>query len=215
MPAFYRSKWFPYVLPFLIYLTLIQVEEFLPQWHDYLYGTRVFICTGLLWMWRKHFRNDITGQPRALQYLYALLAGITAFSLWPLSKHLGWITLLPAENTAYSFALGSLLLFIKLAGFIVVFPVMNELFWRSFMLRYFISADFRSVDLGRFQFFSLLGVTILSGLAFHYGIVLAGVSLIMSLLLIWQKNLLCCIVAHSFCQILVAAYVMMNHAALF
>ncbi len=215
MPAFYRSTWFPYVLPFLIYLILIQAEEFLPQWHDYLYGTRVFLCAGLLWMWRKHYRVDISGAPTTIQYVYAVLTGALAFALWPLSIQQGWITLAPVQTSAYSFIVNALLLTIKLAGFAVIFPMMNELFWRSFMLRYLISADFRSVQLGRFQLFSLIGVTVLSGLAFQYGIVLAGVSLIMCLLLIWQKNLVCCIVAHSLCQILVAVYVMMNHAALF
>ncbi|WP_321531668.1 CAAX prenyl protease-related protein [uncultured Desulfuromonas sp.] len=215
MPAFYRSTWFPYVLPFLLYLILVQAEEFLPQWHHHLYGARVLLCAGFLWMWRKQYGRDVSESPTARQYLYALLAGALAFSLWPLSLHVGWITLTPVQSTSYSVAVSALLLVIKLIGFIAVFPIMNELFWRSFMLRYFISADFRSVDLGQFQLFSLIGVTVLSGLAFHYGIVLGGVSLIMCLLLIWQKNLVCCIVAHGFSQILVAAYMMMNHAALF
>jgi len=190
MPAFYRSKWFPYVLPFLIYLVLIQAEGFLPEWRNYLYGARVILCAGLLWMWRGTFKSDLTETPNAIQYVYALTSGAIAFGLWPLAVHFEWIVLTPTGASPYSTTLTLVVQGIKLAGFIIVFPILNELFWRSFMLRYFITPDFQSVRLGQFQLFSLLCVTVLSGFAFQYGLVLGGVSLIMSLLLIWQKNLL-------------------------
>ena len=215
MAAFYRSNWFPYVLPFLLYLALAQAEEFLPHWHDHLYCARVLICAGLILMWRRHFHAELTQKITARQYFYALLAGTLAFSLWPVAVHENLIHLAQPTASTYPVPVAFLLQGIALAGFVFVFPIMNELFWRSFMLRYFISADFRSVPLGTFQLFSVVGVTILSGLAFRYGLVLGGVSLIMNLLLMWQKNLRCCIVAHSICQILVGTYIMMMHSALF
>jgi CAAX prenyl protease-like protein len=215
MPPFYRSAWFPYVVPFLVYLTLVQVEMYLPQWHDHTFSARVLLCAGLLWMWRKHYHQDMQAAMVLHQYIYAIAFGVAAFACWPLAIKFGIITLQNPADGHYPGVIHIALTTLKLVGFIVVFPVMNELFWRSFMLRYFINPDFRSISLGTAQLFSVLGVTILSGLAFQYGPPLSAVSLLLSLLLIWQKNLRCCIVAHGACQLLLAGYLYFSGGVLF
>ena len=51
----------------------------------------------------------------------------------------------------------TVLIAVRLMGAAVVVPVMEELFWRSFLMRYLINPDFRAVPMGAFAWFSFLG----------------------------------------------------------
>ena len=85
----------------------------------------------------------------------------------------------------------------RLMGAAVVVPVMEELFWRSFLMRYLINPDFRAVPMGSFAWFSFLGVAVLFGLEHHRVVVgfIAGV--LYGGLLIRQKKLKWVILAHG------------------
>jgi uncharacterized protein len=58
---------------------------------------------------------------------------------------------------------GFVLAGIRLLGATLVVPVMEELFWRSFLLRYLISSRFESVRLGTFTPLSFVVSVVLFG----------------------------------------------------
>ena len=85
---------------------------------------------------------------------------------------------------------------------------MEELFWRSFLLRYAINPDFRTVRLGTFSLFSFSAIVVLFGLE-HYRVIqgmIAGV--IYTWLVIHQKSLKGCIIAHGVTNLGLGIYVL-------
>jgi CAAX prenyl protease-like protein len=85
---------------------------------------------------------------------------------------------------------------------------MEELFWRSWLLRYIISQDFKSVEIGRFTLPSFLIGTVMFGL--EHNLWLAGImaGALYSLLLYRTKSLAQCIVAHAVTNLLLGIYVL-------
>jgi CAAX prenyl protease-like protein len=88
-------------------------------------------------------------------------------------------------------------------------PVMEELFFRDFLMRAFIrGAHFQDVAVGTFSWFSLLGVAALFGLnhgsEWPEGVVYG---LMMGVLLIRTRSLGACIVAHGVTNFTLYLYV--------
>jgi CAAX prenyl protease-like protein len=131
----------------------------------------------------------------------AFVCGILVLVIWIVpEKYLFQI----GQSTAFDpYALGGsqgaaiLLIGVRLIGSSLVVPVMEELFWRSFLMRYLINPDFRSVPLGAFTWFSFLGVAVLFGLEHHRVLVGIIAGLLYGFLLIRQKNLKGVILAHG------------------
>ena len=102
-----------------------------------------------------------------------------------------------------------------LALIIWIVPVMEELFWRSFLMRYLINQDFRSVPMGAFTWFSFMGVAILFGLEHHRVIVGIIAGLLYNLLLIRQKKLKGAILAHGVTNLGLGIYVLLTGSWMF
>jgi CAAX prenyl protease-like protein len=95
----------------------------------------------------------------------------------------------------------------RIAGAVLVVPVMEELFWRSFLIRYIIDKNFDTVQLGTFTWGSFLITVILFGLEHNYmyaGIMAGG---IYNLLLYRTRSLAQCILAHAVTNLALAVYV--------
>jgi len=103
----------------------------------------------------------------------------------------------------------------RLIGAGVVVPVMEELFWRSFLMRYLINPNFRSVPMGAFAWFSFIGVAILFGLEHHRVIVGIVAGVIYNLLLILQKKLRGAILAHGITNLGLGIYVLLTGSWMF
>ena len=96
----------------------------------------------------------------------------------------------------------------RIGGAIVVVPIMEELFWRSFLVRYTINSDFRKVPLGFFTLQSFLITALLFGLEhnFIFAGMLAGA--IYNIVLHRTRSLAQCILAHSVTNLSLAIYVL-------
>ena len=100
------------------------------------------------------------------------------------------------------------LIAVRFIGAAMVVPILEELFWRSFLLRYIINPDFKQVALGTFSWFSFVAVVILFGLEHHRLIqgMIAGA--IYTALVVRQKSLRGCIVAHGVTNLGLGIYVL-------
>jgi hypothetical protein len=85
---------------------------------------------------------------------------------------------------------------------------MEELFWRSFLLRYIINSDFMSVRVGTYTLFSFLVGSGLFGL--EHTLVLAGImaGIAYSLLLYWTKSIYQCVLSHAVTNFVLGIYVL-------
>jgi len=210
-------------LPFAAFMACIGGEELLrfiagrgwvalsPDIFLYTYPVRIFLVVGLLVYYRKQYVElkwaDVRNVP---MLLLALLSGILVFVVWiGLSACVfSGVPKAPGYNPLQLPSAVQLpLVIVRIVGASFIVPIMEELFWRSFLLRYLVDVDFESVPLGTYTLSSFLITIILFG--FEHHLILAGIAagLAYNLLLYKTRSLALCIVSHSITNIILAGYV--------
>ncbi len=206
-----KKAWLPYVLPFVLFLLLTEPARFFPSLVPLLYISKTILVGGLLWFWRDRYKDDFSVALSLGEWLFAIGCGLLVLVIWiapeqyfyKLGDGAGFNPYILANSQAGAIGL----LAIRLIGASVVVPIMEELFWRSFLMRYLVTHDFRAVPVGTFTWLSFLAVAILFGL--EHDRILVGIiaGLLYGLLLIRQKNLKGVIVAHGVTNLGLGIYV--------
>ena len=206
-----QRSWVPYVCPFIIFMALTQAGSFFPAEAHFLYIIKTILVGVVLWVWRKAYASDFALKMAPAEYLIAIAVGLLVLAVWILPEKLFPQLVGDAAFNPYSFsshpATVWALIAVRLIGAAVVVPLMEELFWRSFLLRYIINSDFKKVALGTFSWFSFAAVVILFGVEHHRVIqgMIAGV--IYTSLVIHQKSLSGCVIAHGVTNLGLGIYV--------
>ena len=214
-----KSPWFPYVFPFVVFLLLTGLVRFFPSWTHLIYISKTIIVGALLWHWRHEYAADISPKLSFYGCVAAVFSGLLVLVIWivpepylpQFGEHSGFNPY--AFGWSHTAVYG--LIAVRLIGASVVVPVMEELFWRSFLLRYLINPDFRRVPLGAFTWFSFIGVAVMFGLEHHRVIVGIVAGVIYNLLLIRQKKLRGCILAHGLTNLGLGIYVLLTESWMF
>ena len=150
------SRSFPYVAPFAVFLALLELAPRLPISPLTDQIGRVVIMTAVLALCSRHV-IDL----RAGRWMASVLLGVAVFALWiapdtliPGYRHHWWF-----ENSVMGFAQSTIpaaaqiqtpvLLFRTMRAVLIV-PIVEELFWRAWLMRWIIVPDFLSVPLGKY-----------------------------------------------------------------
>ncbi|MFW6388421.1 MAG: CAAX prenyl protease-related protein [Desulfohalobiaceae bacterium] len=197
--------------PFALFALLTYAPELLGISQAASYSAKTVLVGLLLILLWKTFRPEI--RP-ALDWL-AVLAGIGVFALWVGLE--GWYPLLGEPQGFEPFALTSTLagawtlILFRMLGAVLVVPVMEEIFWRSFGLRALIDSNFRRLPLGSFSWFAFIAVSVAFGLAHHRWLpgIIAG--LVYAALLFRSRNLFAPILSHAVTNFLLGVYVMWSN----
>lgn len=139
--------------------------------------------------------------------ILAVIIGIIIFLLWILTSQFGNISSsIPTIPLAYK----TQMLIIRFIGAILVAPLVEELFIRSYLMRVLISKNWQSVPIGKADKTSFLVTTLFFGFA-HQQIV-AGiiVGIILTFLLYYKKNITNCIIAHAVANLILFIYVIIT-----
>jgi hypothetical protein len=90
--------------------------------------------------------------------------------------------------------------------------MIEEVFYRSFLYRYFIHARFETIPLGQFSAFSFVSTSVLFGLSHHEW--LAGIfcGLLYQALVCWNKRLGDALSAHAITNFLLGGWVLWKGA---
>jgi CAAX prenyl protease-like protein len=201
----------PYVAPFVLFLFLTEPGRFLPSFVPFFYIAKTFLVGGLLWFWRNKYVEDFSSSLSITQALTAIACGLLVLVIWIVPE--GSLFQLEQKSFFDPRAIGDSQVAvigwigIRLLGAALVVPVMEELFWRSFLMRYLIKPDFHSVPLGAFSWLSFFGVAVFFGLEHHRLVVGVVAGLLYGLLLLWQKNLKGVILAHCVTNLGLGIYV--------
>ncbi len=140
----------------------------------------------------------------------ALVAGVFVFIIWVLPEGL-YPQIGFSEFNPYRTGSGAyIFITFRLIGAVLVVPLMEELFWRSFALRYVISSDFKSVPLGQFSWFSFIVISLLFGFEHHRWLAGIFAGMIYAGLLYRRKNLFDPIVSHAITNLLLGIYVILT-----
>lgn len=218
-----RTGWVR-IIPFAVFMAFIglqQVAEWLvskdivtltEQQLLYLYPVKALLVAVLLvYFWREYCEIKWTDFKNVSHTLGSILLGLLVFVLW---INMDWSFASLGQNNGYDPYLSHsdnsryLLIAFRLFGAAIVVPVMEELFWRSFLLRYIINSDFESIGIGTYTLSSFVIGSILFGLEHH--LVLAGImaGLAYSLLLYRTKSIAQCILSHAVTNLLLGLYVL-------
>ena len=215
--AFYR--YFPFAV-FMAFIGLDEIIRFLASQGlfileattlYYLYPVKAVVVGYLLYRYRGEYREltlkDLSNIPTTLA---VGAVGLLVFFLW---IHMDWTfgsaavpqgynpLLLPGKN------LQILMTVFRVCGAVLVVPLMEELFWRSFLIRYIIDKDFDRVAMGAFTWTSFMITVVLFGLEHTY--FLAGVmaGIFYNLIFYKTRSLAQCVLAHAVTNLALAVYV--------
>ncbi len=200
-----KSKpWLPYVVPMGIYsLFLLMQTNANLLW---VYPAKTIAVAVALIYFRKEYEELRPGFS-----LLAVIVGLLAIAIWigidPFYPKFGNSAVF--DPTAISpLAQLNMFLVFRILGAVIVVPVMEELFWRAFLIRWLVNENFKSVPVGTFTGLSF-GVTVGMFGAEHYQW-LAG--LICGALYNWlyykRKDVFACVIAHAVSNAALAAWVL-------
>ena len=143
------------VVPFAAFMALLAVRGAVPEdgsWGidpRWLYGLMVLVVGGLLaWFWREYGELVAQQLPTLGEAALGVAVGLVVFGLW-INLDAPWMRLgEPSAGFVPKDAAGQLmwpLIAVRWVGASLLVPVMEELFWRSFLMRWAQSPQFESV----------------------------------------------------------------------
>ena len=195
----------PYTVPFILFAVITYATPALNLSAGIGYTLKTVLVGVAIYYYKDTFRHEI--QPKFSPM--AVFAGVLVFFVWVLPDalypHIGH-----SEFNPYDKASGAAvyyLMAIRLAGAALVVPIMEELFWRSFALRFLIQSDFKSVPLGAFSWFSFIIISVAFGLEHHRWLVGIIAGMVYAWTLYRSKNLFEPILAHAVTNLLLGIYV--------
>lgn len=204
-----------YISPFALFALLTYAPEVLDVSQTLAYPAKTIAVGLLLIVLWKTFKPEI--RP-SLDWL-AILAGILVFVVWvgledfypQLGESAGFDPYALSESLTGAWVL----ILFRMLGAVIVVPIMEEIFWRSFGLRVLMDNNFRRIPLGSFSWFAFIAVSVAFGLAHHRWLpgIIAG--LVYAALLFRSKNLFSPILSHAVTNFLLGVYVLWSEQWLY
>lgn len=136
-PIFFRAA------PFAVFIAFLAAPSFFPidsPWLAVARGIAVAALLALFWPRYTELRHQ---HSPAKEWLLAVVVGLAVFAAWIHLDH-PWIAFPsgPGFDPRGDWVLAGL----RLAALALVVPLMEELFWRSFLLRWIDARDFLALD---------------------------------------------------------------------
>ena len=190
--------WLPYVLPMAIYMAFLFVQS-----NDnllWLYPVKTLAVAGALWWFRKSYDELHPG----MSWL-GIGVGLVAIAIWividPLYPKL-------SQSTPFDPSDRHVFIGFRIIGAVLVVPLMEELFWRAFLIRWLVKEDFKSVPVGTFTWRSFLVTVALFGAEHNQWLAGLICGALYNWLLYRTRSVWACIVAHAVSNAALAAWVL-------
>ena len=160
-PATGRFDWLPYVAPLAAYLILTSMEGYLPRpdgrpdpfWYPIAYAIKIGLVLAVVWACRSTWR-DLRPWPGTWTALASIGIGLLIAVLWvgidPYTPRFSILGNREGFNPR-ALAAGPRVLFLlaRGVGLVLLIPLIEELFYRSFLIRWLVDPDFQRVPIGR------------------------------------------------------------------
>ncbi|MDQ2778328.1 MAG: CAAX prenyl protease-related protein [Pseudomonadota bacterium] len=216
-PAFVRAA------PFAAFMVVLALRGFMPadgsigidtRW---LYALQVLLPAAMLALWWRDY-GELSAQttPTLREALLAAAVGVLVFGLW-INLDAPWMTLNAVDASAYVplTAAGTVdwpLVALRLAGATLLVPVMEELFWRSFLMRWLKQPIFESVLPATVGLRAIVLSTFVFVLAHTLWLAAAIAGLAYALLYVRTGKLWTAVIAHALTNALLGVYVVATGA---
>lgn len=208
----------PYVLPFVVFWVFLGIQRYAPIPPLVEFPLRIVALAAVLYIFSRHV-IDL----RSRRLFASACLGIAVFLLWigpdmlfpGYRRH--WLfqnsvmgtvrTSLPAGAEANPWVL-----FFRSARAVILVPIIEELFWRAWLMRWLISPRFESVPLGAYsaQSFWITAVLFASEHGPYWDVGLAA-GVIYNWWMIRTRSLGDCILAHAVTNACLCGYVIATH----
>lgn len=218
-----KKETFPRIFPFALFMLFIGLEEFARFLLDkgilhveahaiyWIYPVKAAAVGVALVFLRKHYQElRLSDFGKPVFTAASVLVGLVVFWLW---VNMDWSfgtqgTPLGFNPNVFDGLEREGMTVARLAGAVLVVPVMEELFWRSFLIRYIISNNFSRIPIGAFSWASFLITVVLFGLEHNYFLagMMAGAAF--NLLLYYTRSISQCILAHAVANLALGIYVL-------
>jgi CAAX prenyl protease-like protein len=146
----------PYVIPFGVFMLLLAVQSYIPLPQNAEYALRCAILIAVLW----YFSRDVISF-RLVNPIGSVALGVAVFLIW-----IGPDALIPGyrqhwlfQNSITGQASGTIdsatrsdmvALFFRSFRAVILVPIIEELFWRAWALRWIARTDFEAMPLGTY-----------------------------------------------------------------
>ncbi len=221
-PAAAAVPLWPYLAPMVAFLGLTSAEGYLPQgeggaahplWYPTFYALKIAIVTALLIVGRRVWTADLRPRPSLATLAMAIGLGLLVTAWWVGLERLPYPRMNMGDRQAFDPATIAgpgrfAFLAARLFGLVLLVPLFEELFWRSFLMRWIIDQNIARVAVGKVTP-AAAGITsalfalahpewlpaLLTGLAW------AG--------LLWKtRSLTACVVSHAVANLALGVYVL-------
>ena len=198
--------WLPYVAPFGVFAALTTLLPMMSIGAGVGYTAKTLATAAILAIFWPMLRQEIQW---AWDWL-AVAAGIGVFVVWigleGRYPQIGHSSFDPYAAAGPWNATG--IISVRLFGAAMVVPLMEELFWRSFVMRFLVASRFKSVLLGQFSWYAFVITAVAFGFEHHRWLpgIIAGI--VYGALLCRSRNLFSPILAHTVTNLLLGIYVL-------
>lgn len=209
------NLWLPYVLPFAVFMAFTAgIEPRMKAQYVWVYIAKVVVVTGVLLACRRPLR-DIRFDGRML--VLGTVVGLVLCAVW-----VGGEKLIPYPHPAIlggraefnpfvaipDAAQRAVFLVFRFFGLALMVPVMEEIFWRSFLQRYLTRPEFEELPLEKFTWGAAAIVAAMFGVTHPEWLSAVVFAFAMALLLRQTKSLFACVVAHGVTNLALGVYVL-------
>jgi uncharacterized protein len=218
------------VIPFAVFAALTMVQSSFGEAGQYwIYALKTVIAACLFWAMRRHIQE--------LKWKLsweAVVSGVLVFAAWvgldglypTISELLAWIGLHstisrragsfnPIQTYGQGSFLGFIFIGVRIVGSTLIVPMLEEVFYRSFLYRYIIQAQFLKIPLGRFDYRAFIIVGAAFGIS-HFEWLPGILCAFIYQALVWRKGRLGdALSAHAITNLLLGIWVVARGDYLF
>lgn len=223
---FFDSKERAYIAPFGLFLISLLVSELISKtgvgysnWAlakplYWIYPLQTLLCGGLVIYYWKHYEwNPLKG------FWVALGIGVLVFVIWIAPQQwLGFEARKDGFKPDFFTTIGfppladQLSIIMRFIRLVIVVPLVEEIFWRGFLLRFLINESFHKVPFGTFQWRAFL-ITSAAFCLEHQikdwpAALLAGV--LFNLVAVKTKSLGACVIAHAITNLVLGIWILQS-----
>ena len=211
----HRRPLLAHVVPTIVFLVLLALSQLLSgsvvlrHVKFWIYPAQTILCGALLLWFRRCYKFH-----ELKNAALTLLIAFGIFVIWIVPeqffnfppRNVGFDPSLLTSNTA-NYWLSVTLRFLRL---VVVVPVMEEIFWRTFLLRFVIDEHFEQVPFGKFSWLSFAFVTVAFTFSHSRPDWLAAFvcGMLYNVVAYRSRSLASCILAHATTNVLLGLWIM-------
>ena len=193
----------PRVLPFAVYILFLALSDYLSPLCNslsidtkWLYTLRAMSVLAVLVYFCRDY-GELRIKPTVKELSFAGLAGLFVFFVW-IMPYPSWATLgHHVQISGTNLGQEKFWLSTRLFGAVLIVPLMEEIFWRSFFMRSIDSRNFLNFSPNKISLFAFMVTASMFALAHHLWLAGLLAGLVYGALFIRYRNLWIPIAAHT------------------